>query len=164
MGEFFRGWAMSLAGVIVFGSVCEMLLPGGTYKKYLHLAIGLILILTLVSPFAEGRPDVEFELPDWFAEETSVNPDDRQNADIIRIYKQKLCENIKRKLEPLAGIDFEVKCEVSTEGESFGSIKTVQIIADADAGLRISDAALSALKSDYGLTDESISVKYVETR
>lgn len=41
---------MSIAGIIVFGSVCEMLLPNNTYKKYLQTVIGIMLIFAAVSP------------------------------------------------------------------------------------------------------------------
>ena len=55
MIEFLRGWTLSLAGIIVFGSLCEMLLPNSVYKKYINLAIGLILCIAIVSPFVKGK-------------------------------------------------------------------------------------------------------------
>ena len=38
MIEFLRGWTLSLAGIIVFGSLCEMLLPNSVYKKYIKVS------------------------------------------------------------------------------------------------------------------------------
>lgn len=157
---------MSLAGVIVFGSVCEMILPGGVYKKYLHLAIGLMLILTLVSPFADGRVNRDMAaLPEAFVEYTdNIDPEDRQNADIVRIYKRKLCEKMTDKIKGVAGVNFEIRCDISNDDSSFGNIENVWITVDAADGIKINDAAISTLKREYGLTDDRISVKYIKDK
>ena len=48
-----RSWAMMISGVVVFGSMCEVILPDGEFQKYIRLAIGIMLIFALVSPFAK---------------------------------------------------------------------------------------------------------------
>lgn len=154
MTDFFKSWILSLSGVIVFGSMCEMILPSGAYKKYIHLAIGLMLILTALTPFTKDRTYTELEIPDGAGEYTSrISAEERQNEDIIRIYKQKLCEGMK---EELGGGDIEIECEICEEDEAFGSIERVRIKADGELD---SDAA-ERLKEKYGLSDDKITVEY----
>ena len=63
MTELLKNIVMSASGIIVFGSVCEMILPDNTYKKYVHLAIGLMLILAFLSPFINRNCRFDFEIP-----------------------------------------------------------------------------------------------------
>ena len=153
MTDFFKSWILSLSGVIVFGSMCEMILPGGTYKKYIHLAIGLMLILTVLTPFTKDRVDTELEIPDGTGEYTSrVTAEERQNEDIIRIYKQKLCEGMK---EELGGGCVEVECDICEEDEAFGSIERVRIRTEGELCADASDR----LKQRYGLSDDKITIE-----
>lgn len=153
MTDFFRSWILSLSGIIVFGSMCEMILPGGAYKKYIHLAIGLMLILTVLTPFTKDHTYTEFEIPDGTGEYTSRSTaEERQNEDIIRIYKQKLCEGMK---EELGGGRVEIECDICEEGEAFGSIENVRIRSVDE----LDSDATDRLKERYGLSDDKITIE-----
>lgn len=163
MLNFLKSWALSLSGIIVFGSVCEMILPGGVYKKYLHLAIGLMLILTLLTPFVKGGFDAELELPaDFSAYAESENMDSRQRAEVIRVYKKKLCDKICSELKKYTDAEVEVKCEICGTEENFGSIESILIIADSTGERKISDEAIDAVCGVYGLSRDSVSIKYID--
>ncbi len=164
MPEALRSWIMSLAGVIVFGSVCEMILPGGAYKKYVQLAIGLILVMTVVRPFTEGGFSFEPSIAASAAYEQSLEMDDRQRADILKIYKQRLCDKITAEIKGVAGVDFTVRCDVTETEQSFGSIEKIIITADASAGVKINPRAIELLEQNYGLSDEDIDVKYIDDK
>ena len=160
MPEFLKAWAMSLSGIIVFGSVCDMLLPNDAYKKYIHLAIGIILILALVSPFTEGNFETEASLP-VFSETYDTETEGQEREAVLRVYKNKLCEKMKEDVEDIAGVRFDIRCEVNEEEESFGQIEEIWIIADAKGGVRINERAIAILCDKYGVSRDKISVKYI---
>lgn len=161
MTGFLKAWTMSVAGIIVFGSICEMILPNSSYKKYVHLAIGLMLILSLLSPFVKNKFDIDAELPQDKAYTQYDNMEDRQKSEVLSLYKRKLCEKIKGEIEKSSGIEVEIRCEVSEAEETFGNIERVYIIADSNGGKRLNQGAVDILKKDYGLSDEKIDIKYL---
>ena len=128
MPEFLKAWTMSLSGIIVFGSLCDMLLPNDAYKKYIHLSIGIILILALISPFTDGKFEIEASLP-AFSEIHDIEVEGQEREAILRVYKNKLCEKIKTDIEGVAGVEFDIRCEISEEEESFGEVEEIRIIA-----------------------------------
>lgn len=160
MPEFLKAWTMSLSGIIVFGSLCDMLLPNDAYKKYIHLSIGIILILALISPFTDGKFEIEASLP-AFSEIHDIEVEGQEREAILRVYKNKLCEKIKTDIEGVAGVEFDIRCEISEEEESFGEVEEIRIIADAKDGVRINEKAIELICDRYGVSREKISVKYI---
>lgn len=152
MAEFIKSWVMSLAGIIVFGSLCEMLLPSGIYKKYIHLAIGILLILTLLTPFT-NKTELEFEIPDDIGRVSNSVPDidARQNEDVISIYKQKLISAIEGELSAKA----EVDCSISTDEESFGKINGIVIKTNVE----IPSSELEEIEDKYGIDSDAIVIE-----
>lgn len=45
-----KEWALAIAGIVVFASLLEMLVPTGALKRYVQLAMGLLVLLTLLTP------------------------------------------------------------------------------------------------------------------
>ncbi len=161
MTGFLKAWTMSVAGIIVFGSICEMILPGSLYKKYVHLAIGLMMILSVLSPIVKHKINTDAEIPRYEAYEQYEGSDERQKGEIISVYKRKLCEKIKGDIEKIISAEFEVRCEVSEDENSFGNIEKVYIIVNADENTKVNQNAADILKKNYGLSDENISIKYL---
>ncbi len=161
MAEFLREWTMTLAGIIVFGSLCEMILPGGVYKKYIHLAIGLMLCLAVLSPLASKKTevDISFMEPETYA--MIEVPEEAQRNEVLRIYKDNLCKNMTEEVKKYSDLEFDIKCDVSEDEDSFGVIKNVWITVDADRGERLDNRCVDALKNIYGIDDGCISIKYL---
>lgn len=153
MTEFLRSWILSVSGVIVFGSMCEMILPSGVYKKYIHLAIGLMLVLSFLAPFTGGERIDLPEIPR--IEEADANRgEESSEADIIKIYKKKLCDAIKSEIGDIGG-EVQIGCDICEDEENFGKIKMVRITTK---GAEISDDIIVKIKQSYGLTDGEIEV------
>lgn len=124
MSDFFENWALALSGVIVFGSMCEMILPSGVYKKYIHLAIGIMLVLTVLKPVINFKGDIKAEIPESTGKcAETLSAEMGQSEDIIKIYKAKLCEKIAEK----CGGRVEVECEICDGEQDFGKIERVYI-------------------------------------
>ena len=48
--DLIRNWAFSVSAVVVFGTLAEAVMPSDEYRKYVHLVLGLLLIITISSP------------------------------------------------------------------------------------------------------------------
>lgn len=154
MIEFLRKWTMTLAGICVFGSLCEMLLPNSVYKKYINLAIGIMLCVSLVSPFVKGK--FETKIPEISYSAESFETD---RKDTVLVFSKKVCGSIEEFIKKETYIDAEVKCKISEEEESFGKIEDIYIIAEAD-GEVMDKNLINKIKEDYGA--ENVSVKYMK--
>lgn len=156
MTEILRSWILSVAGIIVFGSMCEMILPGGNYKKYIQLTIGLILVLAFLSPLTAKTSGTYLgDIDDIGAEykEREVNDTERY-GDITKIYKMKLCEAIKSEIGSVND-ETEITCDICEDKENFGKIKMIKIKTNSAV---ISDDVIEKIKEGYGLADSEITV------
>lgn len=162
MADVLRAWAMCLSGIIIFGALCEMILPENSMKKYVHLAIGIMLVLALISPFVNKKYEFEFNIPSEDAYAQCENMDDNMRDKTIRIYNKKICENIKNDIKNVAGIDFDIRCDISEDEKSFGNIERVYILADASKGVKINDAIFEILEKRYLILRDMVTVKYLK--
>lgn len=162
MTGFLKALAMPVAGIIVFGSVCEMIMPDTAYKKYIHLAIGLILILALFSPFSKGIPKLETDILANDTYEMDTYRENKTKSDIYNIYKTKLCNKIKNDIEKSTDAKVEVVCEISDDEENFGEIKQVKVKTDESA--ETTKIIKQILKNDYGLSEKDTVIEHFEQR
>ncbi len=158
MLEFLRSVALTVSGIVVFGSLCEMILPNGTYKKYIHLSLGLVLVIALISPIINFDKDSIDFTDSNIAYIDTQTMEESQRDDVIRLYKKNLALNMKKEIEDIAGVNFDIKCDVYEDEENFGKIKNISVIVDAESGVKISDAAIEQLKENYS---QNITVKYI---
>ena len=163
MLETLRSWAMVLSGVAVFGSLCEVILPEGSFQKYIRLGLGMILVLALISPFQEllhqDFDDRSFQRG-YTAYLERESMEEEQKKAVIAFYK----ENLNRKMQStlVAEIpDFtgEISCSVEEEEpERFGEILRVWIQAkDENVAL---DEICKVLNQEYGILETQVEVQY----
>ncbi|MEG1880433.1 MAG: stage III sporulation protein AF [Oscillospiraceae bacterium] len=162
--EIIRTWAWSVCGVIIFGSICEMLVPNGSLKKYTRLALGLMLILTLAEPLGKFiHYDIDFnEFHDaqTSAYLTTAQMEERQKTDVIRLYKQ----NISNKISASIGdYDMEVRAEVEVEDMNhFCELTGLTVIVNVtDTNADITNRVKQVAKA-YGIPENSAIVKYIK--
>jgi len=162
MLEFLKEWAISLSGIIIFGSICETVLPNGVYKKYIHLAIGMMLIIAVIAPFTKGDVPIDdnFTYPETeYAMRGDM--DKTQKEEIMRIYKKKLCEKIETELSKVAGVELDVKCQITDGEENFGEVEILWITANGNCGVQISEKVYDVLHDQFGIKKEVVDVKYI---
>lgn len=131
-----REWTTTLAGIAIFGSICETIIPDGAFEKYIRLCIGLVMILALISPIYDlYRSGYEFDFS--FQDNQNSyreyeNMEKTQRDEVIRIYKYNLSKKIKeRVLMEFSQAEFEVECYIEEEEEKFGTINRVDLIVDS---------------------------------
>ncbi len=163
MPEIFKVWAMSLAGIIVFASLCETILPSGSYKKYLHLTIGIVLVLALISPFTKNRAELDFSIATQReAYKASTDMSDFQKEKVMKIYKDKLASRLDEELESKTGQSVDVIIEVSEAEDSFGRIERLLITTEDSSRGKISEGAIEELCHSFGVDMEAVGVKYIK--
>ncbi|MEE1013063.1 MAG: stage III sporulation protein AF [Clostridia bacterium] len=165
--EVLREWAMTVAGIVVFGSACEMILPDGNFRKYVRLAIGLVLIMTLVSPLQgllKNEIDFDIEEKSLDAYTRKNDMEERQQTDVLRLYRQNLNEKIQTSLtERLGNIPMEVRCSVEeNDPETFGVIREVAVMVDAAYGKDITQGIGEILSKDFGVEEKKLTVHYLK--
>ena len=166
---FMRGWALSVAGAVIFGAVCELLLPAGEIKKYVKIVLGLVLVFAVISPFASFSGDdmlagaLKLEEKIVFSPAVQAN----ETAQIIRVYKQKLNGKMEQAVgEKLTGMDVTVRCEAESEIEGrYGEITGVQVmLTPNETGGRLpplqdcAGIAVEVLKNEFGIEAELVKV------
>ncbi len=162
MIEGLKNWAMTLGTIAVLGSICEMVIPDGSFQKYVRLAIGLILILALLSPimtlFDKGIENNFFEIETKNTEnkgKTAV--EEAQKGEVISLYKKKLQNSMEGILsETLGDEEWKVKCVVNEgQGERFGEIERVEIYSKTG---NITDAK-DIISKEFGINEKVISAR-----
>ncbi len=152
MISFLREWTMSLAGIIVFGSLCEMLLPNNAYKKYVNLAVGLMLCVALVSPFVRGSYDTDVPSFSYSADNMEF-----ENKDTLSVFRKKLCRNIEEFVMAETDLKASAKCQVSDNEENLGKIENIYLVVEDVEDKRIDDI-IDKISYAYGVSRENISV------
>lgn len=161
MADGLRAWITALAGVIVFGSLCEMILPSGVYKKYVQLAVGIMLVIASIKPIV-GRDfldDNKTEALNSYRDMSEAESEQKEN--ILKIHQSRLEEKMTAEIKSLVSADFVLSCDVADDEESFGAIKKVYIKAKICDDENFNADAAELIKLNYGLTDENIEIEYI---
>lgn len=159
MTDFLRSIAMTAAGIIVFASVCEMILPDNTYKKYIHLSIGLMLVLAFVMPFTETVDFDNLQIPAMSAyEEAEAMEEDMFNK-VTYVYTEKINTKIQNDVKKITGYDFDVRCDISFDEKNFGEPKKVYLKGDGiNRNIDKSEITVK-LSEEYGVLKDNIIIE-----
>lgn len=134
-------WVKSIVFFLVLISVINNLLGSSSYKKYINLISGMILIILVVSPLLrvfdiDEKIDYYFEKNTFMADSQDINNDlikikQSQMSSIIEEYKKEIKSNAARLLEKegLYISSFNVKINEDENSRSFGTIEKIDIVA-----------------------------------
>ena len=169
--EALRDWTMTIAGVIVFGSMCDMLMPENGIKKYIRLALGLILVISIITPvvsllggFKDGNiPQINSEQENAYTSYSQM--EERQREDITKIYRENVESKINATLETeYPGRAFETRVETSDSQENFGEILRVDVVVytNSETGEEqrkdLSTSVEETINQNYGVDKKNIYV------
>ena len=126
----------SIAGAIFISVVCEMIMPEGSVKKYVRLAIGFMMISVIISPFTKGieLPELDFEIEAGFSKEEL---EARNDAYILDIHRK----NIEKRAEEMCGEGAKAYAEVFSDG----TVHSVRIEAEGDISYMLPE-----IKKEFG--------------
>lgn len=142
--DLIRNWAFSVSAVVVFGTLAEAVMPSDEYRKYVHLVLGLLLIITISSPVIsllgngfdiESFLDAEGARTLMSSEISPESIEKKQKEDVITIYKKTLENNIKTRIEtkiPELKDNIKVSVSAADDGSEYGTIEEVDVVLSGD--------------------------------
>ncbi len=130
--EWLRDWIMQIAGIVVLGAVCDMIINEGEMKKYVKMVMGLVLIFAIIQPVTKATPSmVEFKLPQTTrmqAAELKNRLGEKEQESLLKIYRQKLAKSVENEIYTKWKAQAKVDVTVEEDDQShFGNIKTLSV-------------------------------------
>jgi len=152
MLEWLAGWLKTVIAVVLLAGLVELLLPGKAMQRYARLVVGLLVLLTLLTPLlkvfgADPGRLLEDGLRRWEASRPSGMPDMpgleqiKREADRLRIDREKQAAALaERQLAAAMAAEAEAATGRKTAGvdirfaDGRGAVLAVEIRLDGDAG------------------------------
>lgn len=165
--EWIRAWMMSIAGTIVFGVICEMLMPKGNIQKYIRIVLGMLLVFTVVKPVMNfnGAEAPELGLPVQRSQAYAAHQDmeETQKEQVMQVYSNNLKEKIGKRAAEICGGDTvsDVSLKISEEKDSFGEIQTVSVhlyVPDKEKAASAEDAK-KYLAQEFDIDEKNVQLK-----
>lgn len=126
---------------MIFVTFIEIMVPGGSMRKYINLVVGLLVMVVIINPFLNllasdfdmGSKILEMsraiDLKDTKLQAENLETGQREN--IVRVYKNRLEEQIARQVMETnltASVRAEVFIDEDYESEGFGNIESIRVI------------------------------------
>ena len=134
-------WVKNIIIFLVLSTIINNLLGKSTYKRYINLITGIILVILVISPlfklFELDKSLDYFMSTNFFVTETEnisevlLDSEKEQRNRILKEYKERIHSQIASIIEnqDLYIIDLNITIDEDSESVSFGSLKTVDLVA-----------------------------------
>lgn len=134
-----KSFIAQIAGAVFISVVCEMIMPKGSVKKYVRLAIGFMMTAILLSPLSGSvkLPEIDTFFDGAYTKEEL---DAKSEAYVLDVHRR----NIEKRAEELCGEGAKAYAEVFSDGR----VKSVRIESGRDLSL-----VLPRLKKEFGCED-----------
>lgn len=132
---------ISIIGIVCVSTICDMIMPEGSIKKYYKLAMGFITMCVILSPIT-GIKDIsqyEFSFDGGMSEEELRAESD---AMVLSMHKTTIINRVKE----ITGTKKEVFVEIYSDGR----VKSISIYKP------VTDEAISKIQQETGCTDIKI--------
>lgn len=145
-----KEYMTSLGTVLMLIAFANMLVPEGSIKKYVSLAMGFMLITAALSLFPGSIGEISFSAESFeISEEDMAAAQAEYRAKIIKEHRS----NLKEKIQQQMKYGSKAYVEVSENGE----IISVTLLLKGDES-----AAVSYIIESLGVPRERIKLKYDE--
>lgn len=140
MINWITDWAEGIIIAVIIGTIIEMILPSGKSKKYIKVVIGIYILNMIISPVISKVTGNSLEVSSGeiksFLESDSdykyVTNDleSTNDSNIEKIYKNKLEEDIKNKVQEKGYEVNKIVLQIEVENhdkKEYGKIKNIQM-------------------------------------
>lgn len=140
MINWITDWAEGIIVAVIIGTIIEMILPSGKSKKYIKVVIGIYILNMIISPVISKVTGDSLEVSSGeiksFLESDSdykyVTNDleSTNDSNIEKIYKNKLEEDIKNKVQEKGYEVNKIVLQIEVENhdkKEYGKIKNIQM-------------------------------------
>lgn len=140
MINWITSWAEGIIIAVIVGTIIEMIIPNGNSKKYIKIIVGIYILNAIISPiilkFTGQSIEVNSsEVESFFKTSSNYQSvtntlEDTNNGSIVRIYRNKLEEDIKSKIKEKGYevtkliVDLELQ---NKDEKQYGKIKKIQV-------------------------------------
>ncbi|RKD27879.1 stage III sporulation protein AF [Caminicella sporogenes DSM 14501] len=165
MGFIYK-WIRNIVSVMIFVSFIEILMPEGKMKKYLNLILGFLVMIVIINPIINllNSKDVlekeYFKISALLSEEeckmTVKNIESLQREQLINIYKSKLKDDIKTRIERKYSVKvLNVDMDLEEDREKFGKIRKLYILLSNDKKNMSDKETVSIIKINVNGEEEN---------
>lgn len=137
-------YTQSIAMVIIFTTVINLIMPSGDFVKYIKMVLGFIVIITILGPINtlafKNKPNYTDILNRYQADIQSTSMQ-RQSGDYLDMQKEIILQNYKERIMPqmvaiiekdskIKVLDLDLGLEEDTNLPSFGQITSIDLIVE----------------------------------
>lgn len=135
--SFISSWIKDIVVLFTLISIAELVMPKGNMKKYIELVIGILIIFTIISPFARIMK-YDFELENSIYNYTKKQEEEIQNEDnfydsqedqvkslVIEKIKGEILNILETQEIKYDVLDIEVDMELNTDKNQIKYIKLI---------------------------------------
>ncbi len=135
-------YTQSIAMIIIFTSVINLIMPSGKFQKYIKMVLGLIVIITILGPINtlvfKNKPDYtdilkryELDIESSSMQVQSGQYLDAQKDIILEYYKEKLNPqmiDIIEKGNEIEVVELDITLDETVDSNEFGKIKGINMV------------------------------------
>lgn len=135
--SFISTWLKDIVVLFILISIAELIMPKGNMKKYINMAIGLLIIFTIISPIAKLLK-LNFNLDQMVFNYSKANIHEfkennelyiQQEKQIEKIYKEKIANEVTRLIEEKTEYRVvDISLGIIDKVDSYGEIEYLNII------------------------------------
>ena len=141
---YIKSYFLNIIAVILFTVLVEILMPNNSFRGYIKLVLGLLVVLTVIKPITNiAGFDLETYIPEETYTVSSSDIHDVQNEQINNVFLEQLENHI------MADVKNEFNAEISVHID--GDINEVRKIVVS--GNNVSDEVILHISKTYGVED-----------
>ncbi len=169
MTEAFSAYIKTIAAVTLFAAFSEMLMPDNSFKKYVQLVTGILLLTVMVKPmlnlFHLEAKDIESRMQEKVNQiESKVTLEDEvyyeqlQDETVQDFYSQELNRRMTLDIREKFGEELTVQTEVekNSSSKNYGNIVAVSIEGNCQDGEELKQY----MEDSYHIAPEYVSVNF----
>lgn len=139
---YIKSYFLNIIAVILFTVLVEILMPNNSFRGYIKLVLGLLVVLTVIKPITNiAGFDLETYIPEETYTVSSSDIDDVQNEQINNVFLEQLENHI------MADVKNEFNAEISVYID--GDINELRKIIVS--GNNVSDEVILHISKTYGV-------------
>ncbi|TCU72782.1 stage III sporulation protein AF [Tissierella praeacuta] len=155
--SFISTWLKDIVVLFILISIAELIMPKGNMKKYINMVIGLLIIFTIISPFAKllklnfnfEQSVFNYSKPNTFKGIAHNEFYTQQEKQIEKVYKEKISNEISGLIEEKTDYRVvDIIVEIIDGEENYGDIDYLDIsISENDKSIDENKIFIEKIKS-----------------
>lgn len=166
MIDLFKNFVNSLLCIGIFITFIKLIMPSGKVKKYIYSLIGIITIITIVSPFINfmQNVDVEESIKDVISNiDMSENTSDDKaqtstNSSVKDVFLDKLKTDIKDKLSQNSVTTDKIEIYIDDSYNIEKMEINIKNLRKTNSSLENVNKVVNYINQEYGIAYEKINI------